>query len=37
MKATFIICLVLMVLSIGIALGLLFGETRKDDNGNGDE
>jgi hypothetical protein len=34
MKATFIICLSLMVISIGIAIGLLFGEARKDDNGN---
>jgi hypothetical protein len=34
MKATFIICLVLMVISIGIAIGLLFGEWKK---GNRDE
>jgi hypothetical protein len=33
-KPTFIICLVLMLTSIGIALGLVFGGAWKNGNGN---
>jgi hypothetical protein len=33
-KPAFIICLLLMLTSIGVALGLIFGGTWKDDNGN---
>jgi hypothetical protein len=32
MSPVFVICLALMALSIGIAIGLAFGETRKNDD-----